>query len=245
MLESHTTPGGAAHSFERDGYHFESGPSFFTGLSAPESTNPIKQVRDLLGEKIETVPYEEWSTHVPEGTFISSSDRDTYHEQIRRFCSDTGYEQRLRMEARLEKLGEGISQIPIAATRGQGGRSDDGSLHRAGAPEAPRRARPAEALRVARGSGDNRPVPAQAVRLRVLLAEWHGRRWHVAGRDGLHVPRALPHEGRVADRREPSAGRRARQRPRTARQCAASRRARRQDRRRGRAHPRRQARPRR
>ena len=27
VCESHTVPGGAAHGFERDGVHFESGPS--------------------------------------------------------------------------------------------------------------------------------------------------------------------------------------------------------------------------
>ena len=27
VCESHVTPGGAAHGFERDGFHFESGPS--------------------------------------------------------------------------------------------------------------------------------------------------------------------------------------------------------------------------
>lgn len=39
-------PGGAAHSFEVQGYHFDAGPSFFLGLTGPKgaSINPLKQV---------------------------------------------------------------------------------------------------------------------------------------------------------------------------------------------------------
>ena len=33
VLESHYLPGGAAHSFEEQGFHFDAGPSFFAGLS--------------------------------------------------------------------------------------------------------------------------------------------------------------------------------------------------------------------
>ena len=36
VCESHTIPGGAAHSFVRDGYCFDSGPSYFLGLSDPK-----------------------------------------------------------------------------------------------------------------------------------------------------------------------------------------------------------------
>jgi protoporphyrinogen oxidase len=33
LCESHYHAGGAAHSFEVQGYHFDAGPSFFAGLS--------------------------------------------------------------------------------------------------------------------------------------------------------------------------------------------------------------------
>ena len=32
VLEAHGQPGGAAHGFQRGGYHFESGPSLWSGL---------------------------------------------------------------------------------------------------------------------------------------------------------------------------------------------------------------------
>ena len=32
VCESHSIAGGAAHSFSRQGFHFDSGPSFYCGL---------------------------------------------------------------------------------------------------------------------------------------------------------------------------------------------------------------------
>ncbi|MCO5587136.1 hypothetical protein L7F22_041083 [Adiantum nelumboides] len=43
VCESHDTAGGAAHSFVRQGFHFDSGPSFHAGLSTKPSINPLKQ----------------------------------------------------------------------------------------------------------------------------------------------------------------------------------------------------------
>lgn len=50
VLESHAIAGGAAHSFTRQGYHFDSGPSLYSGLSYSPSPNPLRQVLDLLEE---------------------------------------------------------------------------------------------------------------------------------------------------------------------------------------------------
>ena len=44
VCESHTIPGGCAHSFEREGFKFDSGPSIFSGFTGPVP-NPLKQVR--------------------------------------------------------------------------------------------------------------------------------------------------------------------------------------------------------
>lgn len=45
VCESHSIAGGAAHSWKRDGYTFESGPSLYSGMTARPSMNPIGQVR--------------------------------------------------------------------------------------------------------------------------------------------------------------------------------------------------------
>jgi phytoene dehydrogenase-like protein len=103
VCESHTTAGGVAHGFERDGFHFESGPSFFTGLSVEKSNNPLRQVLDLLDETVESVSYDHWNFHFPEGLFISSTDEKLYHEQIARFASERGLEEWLRLEERMKQ----------------------------------------------------------------------------------------------------------------------------------------------
>jgi len=117
VCESHTQPGGAAHGFEREGFHFESGPSFYTGFSSPESTNPLRQILELLGEEIETVSYDRWMTHLPEGLFISSSNRKLHHEQLLRFSSESGLAQWRALEERLDALAAGLGELPIAAMR--------------------------------------------------------------------------------------------------------------------------------
>jgi phytoene dehydrogenase-like protein len=57
VCESHIIPGGAAHSFERNGFKFDSGPSLYSGLSYSPSTNPLRQVLDLLEEDIDWIKY--------------------------------------------------------------------------------------------------------------------------------------------------------------------------------------------
>jgi phytoene dehydrogenase-like protein len=103
VFESHMTPGGAAHGFERDGFHFESGPSFFTGLSVEKSNNPLRIVLDQLEETVECVPYDHWNIHFPDGLFISSTDEKVYHEQIARFASEEGVKEWHRLEERMKQ----------------------------------------------------------------------------------------------------------------------------------------------
>ena len=50
ICESHSIAGGAAHSFSRQGYNFDSGPSLFSGMSIRPSTNPLAHVLDALEE---------------------------------------------------------------------------------------------------------------------------------------------------------------------------------------------------
>jgi len=103
VCESHVTPGGAAHGFERDGYRFESGPSFFTGLSVEKSNNPLRQVLDLLGESVESVSYDSWTTHFPDGDFVCTTDEKRYHEQLARYASQEGMREWHRLEERMKQ----------------------------------------------------------------------------------------------------------------------------------------------
>jgi len=58
VCESHTIPGGAAHSFERNGFKFDSGPSLYSGLSYSPSTNPLRHVLDAIEEDLEWANYD-------------------------------------------------------------------------------------------------------------------------------------------------------------------------------------------
>lgn len=43
VLESHYLPGGVAHTFERDGFQFDAGPSLWNGM-ATKPYNPLREV---------------------------------------------------------------------------------------------------------------------------------------------------------------------------------------------------------
>jgi len=103
VCESHTTPGGAAHGFERDGYHFESGPSFYTGFTPEHSGNPLRQVLDQIGERVPGVAYDTWDFHFPEGVFAASSSREITHQQIEKFAGPEGLAQWIALEERLQQ----------------------------------------------------------------------------------------------------------------------------------------------
>ena len=48
VCEAHTIPGGAAHEFVRDGYHFESGPSLYSGTTARPRYVPLASLPKIL-----------------------------------------------------------------------------------------------------------------------------------------------------------------------------------------------------
>jgi phytoene dehydrogenase-like protein len=62
VLESHYAPGGVAHGFDvKNGagkFYFDTGPSFFCGLSTEGSLNPVKMVLDALGESVQCTSYD-------------------------------------------------------------------------------------------------------------------------------------------------------------------------------------------
>ena len=78
VLESHYEIGGCAHEFlyRDDGttvasdrmkpedhnnvYHFEAGPSLYSGLSQTRSPNPLKHVFQMIGEEPEWITYDIW-----------------------------------------------------------------------------------------------------------------------------------------------------------------------------------------
>jgi len=92
ICESHGIPGGAAHSFTRKGFTFDSGPSFYAGIgSSSDSLNPLQQILAVLGESLETVPYDPLGEfHFPEGTFRAYQDNEHYCQEIAKITAQGG-----------------------------------------------------------------------------------------------------------------------------------------------------------
>lgn len=117
VCESHTIPGGAAHGFTRQGFRFDSGPSFFSGLSEPASRNPLRQVLDVLEEQIEAIAYDPLGYyHLPEGTLPIYRQLADYRREVAKFTPQGAVE----LDAfvtRLFALYKPLSQIPSLGLR--------------------------------------------------------------------------------------------------------------------------------
>ena len=118
ICESHALPGGAAHSFTRKGFTFDSGPSFYAGIgSGQESLNPLQQVLRILGESIETVPYDPLGEfHFPEGTFSAYQDNDRYCQEIAKVTAQGAREYQAFVTEMLG-LYAGLKDIPTIKLR--------------------------------------------------------------------------------------------------------------------------------
>lgn len=118
VCESHTIPGGAAHSFSRRGFHFDSGPSFFSGLGYQRpSINPLKQVLDVLGESLEVIPYDlAGHYHFPEATFAAHSNPLEYRRAVAQITPQ-GANQLEQFEKRLLSLYDSLKDIPTIVLR--------------------------------------------------------------------------------------------------------------------------------
>lgn len=72
VCESHYRPGGACHTFKENvpgagEFHFESGPSLYSGLSMAASPSQLKHVFQIVGEEPEWLTYDRWNAFLPEG----------------------------------------------------------------------------------------------------------------------------------------------------------------------------------
>lgn len=117
VCESHTIAGGAAHSFSRRGFEFDSGPSFYCGLSGSGSLNPLQQVLEALGETLSVVPYDPLGHyHFPDVSFPVYSDTKRYVEAVAQITPQ-GARELERFEQRLLSLYKAMQGIPTLALR--------------------------------------------------------------------------------------------------------------------------------
>jgi carotene isomerase len=117
VCESHAIAGGAAHSFSRRGFHFDSGPSFYCGLTPGSGLNPLQQVLEVLGESLQAVRYDpQGHYHFPEGTFPVYSNAELYRQTVAEITPQ-GARELEQFEKRLLPLYESLRGIPTIALR--------------------------------------------------------------------------------------------------------------------------------
>ncbi|MEO0539517.1 MAG: NAD(P)/FAD-dependent oxidoreductase [Cyanobacteria bacterium P01_A01_bin.105] len=117
VCESHGIPGGAAHSFHRQGFTFDSGPSFYCGLADPRSANPLRLLLALLEEPVAAVPYDPLGYyHLPEGTLPIYGSLDRYEAAIAQVNPQAAAEF-AQLAQQLLQLYRPLQQIPTLALR--------------------------------------------------------------------------------------------------------------------------------
>jgi len=117
VCESHSIPGGAAHGFERQGFRFDSGPSFFCGLGDRTSLNPLRQVLDVLGESVAAIAYDPLGHyHFPDVTLPIYGNLGQYRAALAR-VTPQGARELQRLEKRMLQLYGALQDIPTLALR--------------------------------------------------------------------------------------------------------------------------------
>jgi phytoene dehydrogenase-like protein len=117
VCESHTISGGAAHSFERNGFKFDSGPSLYSGLSYSPSPNPLSQVLNAIGEELPCVNYDTWGCCLPEGDFDTSVGADQFCDVLLRFRGQDAVAEWRELQRVMAPYASAAVAIPPAALR--------------------------------------------------------------------------------------------------------------------------------
>ena len=117
VCESHAIAGGAAHGFERNGFKFDSGPSLYSGLSDPNSANPLRQVLDAIGESLPCFSYDTWGCCLPEGDFQTAVGADQFCEVLTRLRGDQAVAEWRNLQQIMQPLQAASVALPPAALR--------------------------------------------------------------------------------------------------------------------------------
>ena len=130
VLEKHYSPGGAAHGFKlrqkgiEGEFVFDTGPSFFAGLSPDlpaKSSNPLRTVLEAIDESVECKPYTSFGLALPEGNFVHTTSFGKPGGVIDQVDGKSGMEAWSRLLNNMEPLAQAVDALPTAALRGDVG----------------------------------------------------------------------------------------------------------------------------
>lgn len=117
VCESHTIPGGAAHSFAYQGYKFDSGPSLYSGLSYSPSANPLRQVLDAVEEDLQWKNYNSWGCFLPEGEINAEVGSESFNQILRELRGEAAVKEWQNLLQAIAPLSEAVTKLPTAALR--------------------------------------------------------------------------------------------------------------------------------
>ncbi|MEL7333956.1 MAG: NAD(P)/FAD-dependent oxidoreductase [Cyanobacteria bacterium J06560_2] len=117
VCESHTLLGGAAHGFTRDGHHFDSGPSLYSGMSYSPSPNPLRQVLDIIDEDLSWANYDTWGCCLPEGDFDTAVGVDQFCEVLQKLRGAEAVAEWRELQRIMKPLAGAAIALPTAAVR--------------------------------------------------------------------------------------------------------------------------------
>ena len=115
VCESHDVEGGCCHTWERQGFHFESGPSLYSGFSQEKSNNPLKNVFQIIQEEPEWLTYDRWGTAIPEGKFAAKIGSAGFNEALEKYGGEKAKEDWDKIMERMTGEG-GLSDAASALT---------------------------------------------------------------------------------------------------------------------------------
>ena len=117
VLEAHSQPGGAAHGFRRGPFHFESGPSLWSGLGRWPSANPLAQVLRAVDESVPVARYSEWGLLLPEGNLRVGVGLEPFLELLRSLRGPAVADEWQAFLVALEPLCRAAGSLPLLALR--------------------------------------------------------------------------------------------------------------------------------
>lgn len=118
VVESHSVAGGAAHTWRRGPYHFESGPSLYSGMNGRgRDANPLAHVLQAIGEPLECKQYNTWNVVVPEGQFLTRIGNDNFYEVLEKIRGPSAVAEWRRLQEVMRPLAKAAVLMPPVAFR--------------------------------------------------------------------------------------------------------------------------------
>ena len=142
VLERHYEIGGCAHEFHVDMngrtiptaaikdkehhrrlFHFEAGPSLYSGLSQDRSPNPLKHIYQMIDEEPEWITYDQWGAFLPEAPngYQMSIGAENFVKILQTYGGDEAVDDWNTLASKLRPLSASVKGIPHVSVRPDAG----------------------------------------------------------------------------------------------------------------------------